>query len=420
MPAKPKRNNMTLLRQICNLIPGFMVPKLARELGIDSRRYSSWSHVVSQLYGQLTRAVGLNDICDSLDLNSTALRSIRGATPPKRNTFSHANRTRDPKMAESLYWKMHAHLTRLEPSFAGGKQARGYLRRFRSAIKAVDSTTIQLVANCMDWASHRRRKAAAKCHMRLDLRSMLPEFAIVDTAKITDGNKAREMCASLKKGEIAVFDRAYNEAGHLHDLEKRGVCWVARAKKAMRYKVVGKMQSTSHKSIIKDELIKLTGEFTKNKYPSVLRRVEALVEVRGEIKKMVFITNNLKWSAWSVTELYRARWGIETFFKELKETVQLVDFFGYNKNAVCWQIWMALLTHLLMRFLAHISQWGHSFTRLFSLLRAALWHRYDLISLLKCYGTADRSYRVRSQPETLYFPGFGSPPEYPVGQPNPI
>ena len=35
-------------------------------------------------------------------------------------------------------------------------------------IHAVDSTVIQLVANCMDWAKHRRRKAAAKMHLRLD------------------------------------------------------------------------------------------------------------------------------------------------------------------------------------------------------------------------------------------------------------
>jgi len=418
MPAKPTRRNMTLLRQTCNLIPAFMVSKLAKEHGIDSRGYSPWSHAVSQIYGQMTRAVGLNDICDSLDINSSALRAIRGATPPKRNTFSNANRTRNPEMAENLYWQMHTHLTGLQPSFAKGKHRNGYLRRFNSAIKAVDSTTIQLVANCMDWASHRRRKAAAKCHMRLDLRSMLPEFAIVDTAKIADAKKAREVCASLNKGEITVFDKAYNDFGHLFDLDTRGVFWVARAKKKMDCKVVGQLESTNHKSILKDERIELTGKLTKGKYPAVLRRVEALVEVRGEMKLMVFITNNLKWSAWSVAELYRSRWGIETFFKELKETVQLVDFIGYNKNAVCWQVWMALLTHLLMRFLAHMSQWGHSFTRLFSLVRAALWHRYELIGFLKSYGTADCSYRVASQPEALYLPGFGSPQEYPVGQPK--
>lgn len=418
MPAKPTKSNMTLMRQICNLIPTHLVPKLAREHKIDSRGFTPWSHVVSQIFGQMTRAVGLNDICDSLDLNSSALRAIRAATPPKRNTFSNANRTRTADMAEDLYWRVHDHLTRLQPSFAKGKHANGYLRRFKSAIKAVDSTTIKLIANCMDWASHRRRKAAAKCHMRLDLRSMLPEFAIVDTAKIADAKKAREMCATLEKGEITVFDKAYNDFEHLYDLDRRGVYWVARAKNKMQYKVVGQLETTTHKSILKDEKIEMTGSCTKGKYPSVLRRVEALVEIRGEMKLMAFITNNLKWSAWSVTELYRSRWGIETFFKELKETVQLVDFIGYNKNAVRWQIWMALLTHLLMRFLAHMSQWEHSFTRLFSLVRAALWHCYELIGFLKSYGTADCSYRVASQPEAVYLPGFGSPQEYPVGQPK--
>ena len=52
----------------------------------------------------------------------------------------------------------------------------------------------------------------------------------------------------------------------------------------------------------------------------VLRRVTALVEIRGEMKKIVFLTNNLEWSARTIAELYRARWGIETFFRELKQT----------------------------------------------------------------------------------------------------
>ena len=34
----------------------------------------------------------------------------------------------------------------------------------------------------MAWAKHRRRKAAAKMNLRLDLHSFLPSFAIVDTA----------------------------------------------------------------------------------------------------------------------------------------------------------------------------------------------------------------------------------------------
>jgi len=110
MPAKSTRGKMTLVRQTCELIPGHLVPKLAKGYAIDARKFSAWSHTTAHVYGQLTHAVGLNDICDGLELNSSGLRAIRGATPPKRNTFSHANRTRDPRMAEDLYWRMIEYL----------------------------------------------------------------------------------------------------------------------------------------------------------------------------------------------------------------------------------------------------------------------------------------------------------------------
>ena len=85
------------------------------------------------------------------------------------------------------------------------------MRRFNRVIHVVDSTTIQLVAACMDWAKHRRRKAAAKCHLRLDLQSFLPRFAIVDTAKHHDNKRAREVCAGggshLRIGRQHIDDR---------------------------------------------------------------------------------------------------------------------------------------------------------------------------------------------------------------------
>jgi len=106
------------------------------------------------------------------------------------------------------------------------------------------------------------------------------------------------------------------------------------------------------------------------------------------------------------------------FFKELKQTVQLVDFVGHNKNAVLWQIWTALLTHLLMRFLAYRSRWSHSFTRLFTLIRAALWHHYEIVFFLKSYGTAGCTFRVAFGPQQAYLPGFQLPGESSMGQPR--
>ena len=419
MPAKSTRGKMTLVRQTCELIPSHLVPKLKRKYEIDARKFSAWSHTTAHIYGQLTHAVGLNDICDGLELNRSGLRAIRGATPPKRNTFSHANRTRDPRMAEDLYWQVLEYLPTVAPSFGARRIRSGYLRRFNTAIHAVDSTTIQLVANSMDWAKHRRRKAAAKCHMNLNLQTMLPRYAVVDTAKFHDSKKAWEVCAILQDGEIVVFDKAYLDFVHLSDLDERGVFWVSRAKDNMQYRTVQKLNTTSHSSVFRDEIIELTGERAAQNYNGkILRLVEAIIEVDGKEVVMQFISNHFGWSAWTVAELYRARWEIEVFFKELKQTVQLVDFVGHNKNAVQWQIWTALLTHLLVRFLAHLSRWGHSFTRLFTLIRAGLWHRFDMLAFLACYGTAGGSFRMLACPQQAYLPGFGAPPDFPVGQPR--
>ena len=411
---KPKRRHIpaghsyTILKQLCNLIPGGLVTRLAEEHGADerSRTFSPWSHTVALMHAQLTHAIGLNDVCDALQMNAGVLETIRGATAPHRNTLSHANKVRDCKMAEALYWAVMEQLTRQTPGFAKGKIRRGFLRRFRKSIHAMDSTTIQLVANCMDWAKHRRRKAAAKCHVRLNLQSFLPACAIIDTAKEHDNRRAHELCAGLEAGEIAVFDKAYVDFEHLHDLTQRGVWWVSRAKDNMQYRVVEKLKTTDNPRILADEIIELTVFNSRRNYPQRLRRVVALIEIDGKDQELVFLSNHLTWSAWTVAELYRCRWDIEVFFKEIKQTLQLSDFLGHNANAVRWQIWIGLLVHLLLRYLAYLHSWTHSFTRLFTVLRASLWRRWHLGELLDAYGTAKPPGRLRAAPELAYLPGF--------------
>src|SRR6266478_1978675 len=228
----PAPSNLNLLRQICNFIPDFLVSKLARETGVEAqvRTFSAWSHVVCLLYAQLTHSIGLNDVCDALGLHSGPLSSLRGATPPSRNNLSNSNKVRPAAMAEKLFWAVFEHLGNLSPRFVSGKAGKRFARKFKRTIHLVDSTTIALIASCMDWAKHRRRKAAAKCHLRLDLQSFLPRFAIIDTAKEHDNKRAQELCAGIRAGEIVIFDKAYVWFTHLFQLAVRGVFWVTRAK----------------------------------------------------------------------------------------------------------------------------------------------------------------------------------------------
>jgi len=404
---KPTRGKFSLLRQLCNLIPSHLVPQLARTHAVaeKSRTFLPWSHVVCLIYAQLTHALSLNDVCDALRLHSGPLSAIRGATAPSKNALSHANRQRNPKLAEALFWTMLDQLQALHPGF-GARRRPKFAFRFKRMIHVVDSTTIQLVARCLDWAKHRRRKAAAKCHVRLNLQTFLPRFALVDTAGEHDSLRAHELCAGVQAGEIVIFDKAYVDFTHLADLATREVFWVTRAKDNLRCRVARRLQTGRVGNLLRDDLIQLTGPARKA-YPVGLRRVTALVEVDGDFREMVFLTNNLTWSAQTIADLYRCRWSIEVFFKELKQTLQLADFLGHNASAVRWQVWTALLVYLLLRFCAFLSQWGHSFTRLFTLIRSALWQKLELRCLLECYGTAGGGGRFLGTPEAAYLPGLG-------------
>ena len=385
-----------------------LVPQLARDTGVDeqARTFSPWSHVVSLCYGQLAHSIGLNDVCDALQLNSGPLSALRGATPPTRNNLSHANKVRDAGMAEQLFWGVFKHLGELSPRFVSGKAGKRFARRFTRTIHLVDSTTIQLVADCMDWAKHRRRKAAAKCHLRLDLQSFLPRFALVTKAGDADAKRAREVCAGVQAGEIVIFDKAYLDYEHLMDLERRQVVWVTRAKENLQFEVVKSLPVPKDGKIVSDELVGVKNDTSQKAYPELMRRVTAWVEVEGKERLMVFLTNQLTWSPESVAELYRCRWQIEVFFKQIKQTLQLSDFLGNSANAVKWQVWTALLVYLLLRYLAFLSNWAHSFSRLFAVIRTCLWRKLDLRELLDRYGTAAGSFRYLARPEQAFFPGF--------------
>jgi len=362
--------------------------------------------VVSLLYAQLCHSISLPDVCDALALRKSRLSLLRGATPPKRNTLSHANKERNPQLMEQLFWETLQHLTNHNRGFGPAGRYSGVPRRFKKTIHAIDSSTICLVANCMDWAKHRRQKAAAKLHLTLNLQTFLPTIAIVEEASHHDSTRAWELCASLKEGEIAVFDKAYVDFKHLFALDTRGIFWVTRAKDNMNYTVLEEFPSAAAQGIVHDQIIVLSTQKTHSAYPQTFRLVTARIEMNGKEVEMTFISNNFKWAASSVAGLYQSRWGIEVFFKQLKQTLKLSGFIGYSKKAIQWQVWAALLVWLLSRYSAFASGWNHSFSRLMALLRSYAWEKFDLGELLQFHGTAGGLPRMVAEPGQAYLEGF--------------
>lgn len=160
---------------------------------------------------------------------------------------------------------------------------------------------------------------------------------------------------------IDLKNTEYVDFKHLHKLTGHEVFRGTRAKDNMQYKTIKSLKTKPESGILREEIIELTGIDTQKHYPEVLRFVEAEVEINGKKEVLTFILNNLEWAAGSICDLYKARWAIEVFFKQLKQNLHLCDFPGHSKNAIRWQIWIALLVYVPVRFLGFRKQVGAFF-----------------------------------------------------------
>ena len=118
-----------------------------------------------------------------------------------------------------------------------------------------------------------------------------------------------------------------------------------------------------------DEII-LTGINTKIKYPKKLRLVTVWNEEKQEEIKI--LTNNFKLAASTIGAIYKERWEIELFFKTLKQTLNVKTFIGTSENALRIQIWTAMISLLIIRWLHHLSKMKWSFSVMSAMMRLNL------------------------------------------------
>ncbi len=93
-----------------------------------------------------------------------------------------------------------------------------------------------------------------------------------------------------------MFDKAYVDYVYLWSLKDRGVSFVTRAKGNMDCTVKERLPKSPDTRILKDELAELNNPAPMLKYPGLLRRVTALVEIDGKEREMVFLINSTEWS----------------------------------------------------------------------------------------------------------------------------
>jgi IS4 transposase len=93
---------------------------------------------------------------------------------------------------------------------------------------------------------------------------------------------------------------------------------------------------------------------------------------------MAFFTNNFELGSTTIAAVYKDRWKIEIFFKDLKQNLRIKTFVGTSRNAVLIQIWTALIALLILKYLKARSKAKWSLSNLVALLRYNLLTYRDL------------------------------------------
>ena len=96
----------------------------------------------------------------------------------------------------------------------------------------------------------------------------------------------------------------------------------------------------------------------------------------------MFLTNNMKLAAPTIAAIYKECWQIELLFKTLKQSLKIKTFVGTSEKAVQTQIWTALISLLMIKYLQIRSTFSWSLSNLVALLRQQLFVYRDLFAWL--------------------------------------
>jgi hypothetical protein len=211
-------------------------------------------------------------------------------------------------------------------------------------VYALDSTTIDLCLSLFPWARFRAQKAAVKLHTLLDLRGSIPTFIYISNGKVPDVKVLDEILPEA--GSFYVMDRGYLDFKRLYVFVLASAYFVTRTKKNVKFRRRRSLAVVPGTGVISDHIVVLVNYDSAVDYPDQLRRVRFRDPETGKL--LVFLTNNFDLPAFTIAKLYKARWRVELFFKWVKQHLRIKTFFGQSENAVKTQIWIAIITYLLV------------------------------------------------------------------------
>lgn len=386
----------SLFSQLLKYFPRTEFVHLVSKHGAERRAkgFSCWTQLVSMLFCHFAHADSLREICGGLACCLGKVKHLGISKIPNKSTLSYANRKRPALLYEELFWMM---MQRFRQN--GHLDVRKRKFRFKNKLLSLDSTTISLCLKLFPWAQFRRAKGGVKVHVLLDHDDYMPSYILITQAKRHDRTVAKGF--SLNKGSIVAFDRAYNDYKLFGQWTLNGIFFVTRLKDNAVYEIIEDRDIPMNRSILSDQIIRLTGIKAEEKCPYLLRKI--VVWDQDNQREIILLTNHLDFGSTTIAAIYKDRWEIEVFFKTLKQHLKVKTFVGTSENALRIQIWTALITLLLLKFLHHLSKAKWSLSNLATMLRLNLFTYRDLTEWLhNPFGVPPVVPSVQ-----LVLPGFG-------------
>jgi len=306
-----------------------------------SKGFRCRDQLLAMIYGQISGARSLRELEAGFNSQASAHYHL-GTRPVKRTTLADANAKRSHKLFEDIcvFMLQQAH-----------RQTR---RELQDLLYLIDSTPIGLKGlnyDCWTKENATSRTQGLKVHMMMEANHQVPTHAEITAPNVNDIDAGRRV--KIETGATYVFDKGYYDYNWWNQINDQNAYFVTRLKKNAGINVLSQ-QVTKDPLVLEDATIGFKnkrpgGKRINHYHGKKLRRV--IVERPDKATPLVLVTNDFMRSAREIADLYKQRWGIELFFKWLKQNLKIKQFFGRSENAVRIQIYTAIITYLL----AHIS-----------------------------------------------------------------
>jgi hypothetical protein len=395
------KSAISTFAQVVQPLRGFHLIDIARETEANkaTKKFGAEQHLHCMVFGQLAGVTSLREMEVGLELFRGELNHLGIPFPPSHSTLSYANAHRPWQFFERVFYETLNRVRNMVENPVSGLNKKF---KFKDRLYLIDSTTIDLCHSLFDWANFRSTKGGIKLHLMLESDTYLPVWAYISEAKCHDKTALETIdpVRGLPKGSFVCMDRAYNDYSMLNSWNERGINFVCRAKDNMAYKVLEELpvpnrigrpsspgtveEPRSH--VISDQVVALTGKKAQMDYPETLRAVTFYVHEeensRRKSRVMTFFTNNFTLSSNTIAQIYKSRWSIEAFFKLIKQNLKIKSFLGTSPNAVKIQLYTALITILILKYLQAISTSQWCLPHILKAIRFSLYLNRDFLYFL--------------------------------------